>query len=549
MNWSPLRRTRPSRVRGTRLLPLCLVFFGTVSSAPLSAGQDPQAEEKVDPFAKWLNQDVVYIISPEEKAVFSKLAGTDEKESFIEQFWRRRDPDPSSSFNEFKTEHYRRIAYSNERFHSGGIPGWKSDRGRIYIALGPPTSVDRYGAGQTYYRDLEEGGGTTAVYPMEKWYYGHVEHIGSGIEIEFVDKTMTGEYRMALRPEEKDALLYMDGAGLTLFERMGLDTRAGRIRAMDPMRSVGGEFDAVHKQGENPFLRLDRFFRLQQAPRIQFKDLKAAVTTNISYDELPIFAVNSYTRLTGNSFLVPITVFLPLNELAYEPPSAGAAPRATVHLYGSVKSMGGRIVSEFEETIYDDRRGAVSEEKGGKSFQKVLPLPPGIYKLDLIAKDLVSQKIGHLQQRLMLPVSVPKGLSLSSLVLSDMIVPAQEETLPSPFVTALGWKVYPAQGRRFSPGEKLGLYFEVYSFDVDQSRDLADLDITAAIMNSRGERLIDGPATHLFSRFSDRVAAALVFPLDEMETGDYTLLLRVEDKIQQRDVRDRINFKIVPTDS
>ncbi len=532
-----------------RLLPVGLVFFGTVSFASPSAGQDARAEEKADPFAQWLNRDVVYIISPEEKAVFSKLTSTEEKESFIEQFWRRRDSDPSTAFNEFKTEHYRRIAYSNERYHSGGIPGWKSDRGRIYIALGPPTSVDRYGAGQTYYRDIDEGGGTTAVYPMEKWYYNHVENIGSGIEIEFVDKTMTGEYRMALRPEEKDALLYMDGAGLTLFERMGLDTRAGRIRAMDPMRSVGGEFDAVHKHAENPFLRLDRFFRLQQAPRIQFNDLKAAVATNITYDELPIFAANSYTRLTAESFMVPITVFLPLNELAYEAPSAGAAPRATVQLYGSVKSMGGRIVSEFEETIYDDQRVSAAEVKGRKSFQKVLPLAPGIYKLDLIAKDLGSQKIGHLQQRLVLPVSVPEGLSLSSLVLSDTIVPAKEATLPSPFVTVLGWKVYPVQGRRFHTGDRLGVYFEVYSFEVDQSRDLADLDISATIVNSRGEELIDGPATHLFSRFSDRVAAALVFPLEGIESGDYTLLLEVEDKIQQRNVRDRVRFKVVPADS
>ena len=532
-----------------RLLPVGLVFFGTVSFASPSAGQDARAEEKADPFAQWLNRDVVYIISPEEKAVFSKLTSTEEKESFIEQFWRRRDSDPSTAFNEFKTEHYRRIAYSNERYHSGGIPGWKSDRGRIYIALGPPTSVDRYGAGQTYYRDIDEGGGTTAVYPMEKWYYNHVENIGSGIEIEFVDKTMTGEYRMALRPEEKDALLYMDGAGLTLFERMGLDTRAGRIRAMDPMRSVGGEFDAVHKHAENPFLRLDRFFRLQQAPRIQFNDLKAAVATNITYDELPIFAANSYTRLTAESFMVPITVFLPLNELAYEAPSAGAAPRATVQLYGSVKSMGGRIVSEFEETIYDDRRLSAAEVKGRKSFQKVLPLAPGIYKLDLIAKDLGSQKIGHLQQRLVLPVSVPEGLSLSSLVLSDTIVPAKGATLPSPFVTVLGWKVYPVQGRRFHTGDRLGVYFEVYSFEVDQSRDLADLDISATIVNSRGEELIDGPATHLFSRFSDRVAAALVFPLEGIESGDYTLLLEVEDKIQQRNVRDRVRFKVVPADS
>ena len=541
--------------RLNRLLPICLVFVASVTFASASPGQTrkadktQRAEEKVDLFSKWLNEDVVYIISPEEKAVFSKLSNLEEKENFIEQFWFRRDPDPRNGFNEFKTEHYRRIAYANERYRNGGIPGWKTDRGRIYIAFGPPTALDRYGAGQTYYRDIEEGGGTTAVYPMEKWFYNHIEDIGSGIEMEFVDKTMTGEYRLALRPEEKDALLMMDGAGLTLFERMGLDTRAGRIRAMGPMRSVGGEFDAVHKQGENPFLRLERFFRLQQAPRIQFLDLKSAVTTNITYNELPFFAVNSHTRLNEESFLVPITVFLPLNELTYETPAAGGTARATVNLYGSVKSMGGRTINEFEEIIYDDRGDSSIEPNGQKSFQKILPLAPGIYKLDLIAKDVGSKKIGHLQQRLNLPLVVPDGLSLSSLVLSDTMVPAKDETLPNPFVTVLGWKVYPAHDSQFHSGERLGVYFEVYSFDVDQSRDVADLDISATIVNSSGEELINGPATHLISRFSDRVAAALVFPLDAVETGDYTLLLRVQDKIQQRDVRKRVSFKVIPTES
>ncbi len=533
--------------RLSRLLPIFLVLVA--SGAFLSPGQNQRAEEKLDPFSKWLNQDVVYIISPEEKTVFSKLSNLEEKENFIEQFWIRRDPNLSNGFNEFKTEHYRRIAYANERYRNGGIPGWKTDRGRTYIAFGPPTALDRYGAGQTYYREIEEGGGTTAVYPMEKWYYNHIADIGSGLEIEFVDKTMTGEYRMALRPEEKDALLMMDGAGLTLFERMGLDTRAGRIRAMGPMRSVGGEFDAVHKHADNPFLRLERFFKLQQAPRIQFQDLRSAVTTNITYNELPFFAVNSHTRLNEESFLVPITVFLPLSELTYETPAGGGTARATVNLYGSVKSMGGRRVTEFEETIYDDRGDSSAESKGQKSFQKILPLPPGIYKLDLIAKDLGSKKIGHLQQRLNLPLVVPEGLSLSSLVLSDTMVPAKDETLPNPFVTVLGWKVYPAHDSQFRSGERLGVYFEIYSFDIDQSRDVADLDISATIVNSSGEELSNGPATHLISRFSDRVAAALVFPLDAIETGDYTLMLRVQDKIQQRDVRKRVSFKVIPTES
>ena len=145
-------------------------------------------------YKKWLNEDVVYIISPEERSSFLHLSTNEEREQFIEAFWQRRNPDPDSAENTFKEEHYRRIAYTNEHF-SSGIPGWKTDRGRIYIMWGPADEVQTHPAGGSYDRPANEGGGETSTYPFEDWRYRYLEGIGENVEIEFVDPTMSGEYQ------------------------------------------------------------------------------------------------------------------------------------------------------------------------------------------------------------------------------------------------------------------------------------------------------------------------------------------------------------------
>ena len=171
--------------------------------AGLAAGQQQGGEEAdEDYYRKWLNEDVTFIITEEEKPVFQSLSTPNEKEHFIEQFWYRRDPDPRTEFNEFKEEHYRRIAFANERFQSG-IAGWKTDRGRIYIIHGPPDEIVSYPSGGRYLRQPHEGGGATSTYPFEVWRYRNLEGMGSEVELEFVDSSWSGEYHLALDPNER----------------------------------------------------------------------------------------------------------------------------------------------------------------------------------------------------------------------------------------------------------------------------------------------------------------------------------------------------------
>src|SRR5438067_8991713 len=247
-------------------------------------GQDPSEKprnEKVEvkkAYKDWLEKDVAYIITDDERRAFKKLETDDEREKFIEDFWRRRDPDPDTDENEYREEYYERIAYANEHFASG-IPGWKTDRGRIYIMWGKPDETESHPSGGAYNRESYEGGGSTSTYPFERWFYRYLPGVGSGVEIEFVDPTGSGEYRIARSPDEKDALLNVPGAGLTLAEQMGLANKADRVG------SLGGiGMTNYSREQDSPFARLQLLADLSRPPQTKFNDPASAVDTPVIED-------------------------------------------------------------------------------------------------------------------------------------------------------------------------------------------------------------------------------------------------------------------------
>jgi GWxTD domain-containing protein len=189
------------------------------------------------PYKKWVDEDVRWIITDQELKAFKSLSNDEERDNFIEQFWRRRNPDPDSPENEFREENYRRIAYANEHF-AAGKPGWKTDRGHMYIAYGKPDSIESHPSGGSYERPMEEGGGETSTFPFETWHYRYIEGIGENIDIEFVDTCMCGDYHMTLDRSEKDALLHVPGAGATLGEQMGTSKRTDRFNG--GLENLGG---------------------------------------------------------------------------------------------------------------------------------------------------------------------------------------------------------------------------------------------------------------------------------------------------------------------
>src|ERR1017187_788331 len=275
---------------------------------PMTEKQRKKQEKKLQkeletPYKKWLNEDVSYIISDEEKQAWKRLATDDERQQFIEQFWLRRDPTPATEENEFKEEHYRRIAYANEHYASG-IPGWKTDRGRIYIMYGPADEIEDHSSGGSYERPMEEGGGETSTYPFQTWRYRYIEGIGTNIMIEFVDPTMSGEFHMTMDPSEKDALLYVPNAGLTTLEQMGITNKTARFNNSDGTHMaapLGGAPESM-----NEFSRLEQFYKLQRPPSIKFTDLESQVNSRITFNILPMKVQADYVRITDSTVLTSI---------------------------------------------------------------------------------------------------------------------------------------------------------------------------------------------------------------------------------------------------
>ncbi len=181
---------------------LSAVILSVTAALALSAWQ-AKPNETPTPYDRWLIEDVAYIITPQERVAFKDLTTDAEREHFIDQFWLRRDPTPDTVENEFKDEHYRRIAYANERFADSQIAGWKTDRGRIYITYGPPDEMESHPSGGKYRFPAGQGGEQVQTYPFEEWLYRYIEGVGNNVIIEFVDKTQSGEYRMTSDPHEK----------------------------------------------------------------------------------------------------------------------------------------------------------------------------------------------------------------------------------------------------------------------------------------------------------------------------------------------------------
>ncbi len=200
-----VKRLLYPRLGGTEGVPALTALFvmvGLAVGVPVwHLHATPVQEKGTSSWQKWLNEDVVYIIDDQEKDAFERLTTDEERARFIEQFWERRNPTPGSTENKFKEEIYRRIAYANNHWVEGK-PGWKSDRGRIYIKFGPPDEIDSHPAGGNYERPESEGGGTVVTYPFEQWRYSKFEDVGS-LTVEFVDTDGSGHLRMTLDPKAK----------------------------------------------------------------------------------------------------------------------------------------------------------------------------------------------------------------------------------------------------------------------------------------------------------------------------------------------------------
>jgi GWxTD domain-containing protein len=495
-------------------------------------------------YKKWLNEDVIYIITPEERSAFVHLQTNEEREQFIEQFWQRRNPDPDSADNTFKEEHYRRIAYANEHYASG-IPGWKSDRGRIYIMWGPPDEIDSHPSGGTYDRPANEGGGNTSTYPFEDWRYRYLEGIGEDVNIEFVDPTMTGEFHLTMDPSEKDALTYVPGAGLTQMEAMGLASKTDRFNNSDGTHSAA-PLGGMQTERNNEFSRLELNAKIQQAPPVKFKDLEAVVTSRVVKDQVKFDYRFDFLRITSDTVLVPITVQIPTRQLSFA--EKQGVDSATVNLFARITTLSGRPVQTFEDTVHRDVPAALLQQSLSTSsiYQKAVPLRPGLYRLDIVLKDVNSNNVGVVNTRLAVPRFEEDKLSTSSLIIADQIQRVSAKDIGLGQFVLGDVKVRPKMDSAFLPSETMGVFLQVYNLKVDEKTHKADVSVQFRVMKDKEtEPLKKFDLTpEQIPEHGEEMTLQNVVTLGSFGPGKYKLEVAVTDNLAKQTITPASEFTV-----
>jgi GWxTD domain-containing protein len=516
---------------------------------PLTKKQQAKKQKELEkelmgPWKKWLNEDVVYIITDEEKQAFKRLKTDEERQQFVEQFWLRRDPTPDTEENEFKEEHYRRIAYANDHYASG-IPGWKTDRGMIYIKYGPADEVDSHPSGGSYERPYEEGGGETSTYPFETWRYRYIDGIGTNIMIEFVDTTMSGEYHISTDPEEKDALLYVPGAGLTQMEQMGMASKTQRFQRTDGTHLGTG--NQPLPESMNEFTRLEQNAKLYKAPAIKFKDLESAVNSTIRYNTLPMHVRADYIRITDSTVLTSLTLQFKNNDLQYA--TKDKVAKATVNLYGRITSLTRRPVNWFEDTISMEVPSEMLQQamSGSRVYSKSIPLAPGTYRLNIVAKDVVGNTMNNFEMPLVVPHYEEDQLGSSSLILADELERVPTRSVGAGQFVIRSSKVRPRVDDTFKQDETMGIYTEFYNLGMDEKTKKPTGSIQYDVVNKANNQTVMTQTEDLNS--IPNASAFLVtvekkLPLKALPPGNYTLKLKVVDKLKNQTLTPSAAFTV-----
>jgi GWxTD domain-containing protein len=520
---------------------------------PLSATEKKANEKRFKQevsgaYKKWLDEDVRWIITDEERSAFKQLSNDEERDQFIEAFWQRRDPTPDTIENEFKEEHYRRIAYANEHF-AAGIPGWKTDRGRMYIMYGPADEIDSHPSGGTYQRPMEEGGGETSTFPFEDWRYRYLEGVGQEIIIEFVDTCMCGDYHMTIDRSEKDALLYTPNAGLTLYEQMGMASKADRFNGgLERLGAGPFNSDLQSKQ----FDRLETYAKLNKPPAVKFKDLEEIVTHKISVNLMPFDVRADFVKVTSDTVLTPVTIQIKNRDITFA--NKDGVQRGTVNIFGRVTTLSGRIAQTFEDTVQVDVPAELLPKTAENSqiYWKALPLKPGHYRLDIVVKDVNGDRAGNWSKSLMVPDFSDDRLAASSLIVADQMYPvATKDIGTGSFVIGtmkVRPRVQPADGKpiAFKRGQKMNFWMQVYNLTVDEKTHKPSATFSYDVVNMATNKAVvhSTESTDQMGNVGDQVTLQKSLAAANLEPGIYRIEIKVNDNISKQTVGPTATFAV-----
>ena len=508
-------------------------------------------------FKTWLDQDVRWIISDTEMQAFKQLTNDEEREQFIENFWQRRNPSPDSPENTYRDEIYARIAYANEHF-AAGKPGWMTDRGHIYIAYGPPDDKDSHPSGGDYQRPMEEGGGSTVAFPFEIWHYRYLEGIGDNIDMEFVDTCQCGDYHYTIDRSEKDALLHVPNAGLTLAEESGQAKKEDRMQG-GGLEQLGGSPGQQQQLQNKQFDRLDQAAKIMAAPPVKFQDMEEFMASTKILSGPPfLFDVRTdYLKVTNDTVIVPITIMVKNSDITFETKDGVSVGK--VEIEGRVSNMTHKVVPGgwFGDPVQVSTPSELlpAIQKQSSVYWKSLPLKPGLYKIDIVLKDGNNpDHVGRWTRSVNVPKFDDDTLGHSSLILADQMerVPSKEigggnfvigNTRIRPRVAVNGAVTTPV---RFSRAQNLNFWMQVYNLGIDEKTKQNNATISYEIMDLGSNKLVlnTQESSKTLSPNADQLTLEKSLPLASLQPGQYQVKIKVNDAVTKQETEESAKFNV-----
>jgi GWxTD domain-containing protein len=517
-----------------------------------ATAQKALRQELKGTYRTWLNEEVPYIITDQERKAFMSLSNDEERESFIENFWLRRNPNPDSPENEFREEHYRRIAYANEHY-AAGKPGWKTDRGHIYIAYGAPDSIDSHPSGGMYERPMEEGGGETSTFPFEVWHYRYLEGIGENVDIEFVDTCQCGDYHFTIDRSEKDALLHVPGAGLTQYEEMNHSDKTDRFKG-NGLESLGNGPMGASNQGKE-FDRIEMAAKLFAPPPIKFKDLDAFVSEHkvLTGPPFPFDVRTDFVKVTESTDLMPITIQIRNRDITFV--TKDGVSKGEVDILGKVTTIMHKTVQTFEDPVEIDQPAELLEKTLDRRsvYWKALPLPPGLYRLDIAIKDVNNpDHIGIYGRGIEVPVFQDEKLGASSLILADEMytVPSRQiggdkfvigNTFVRPRVSTNA-----ATPISYHRNQDLSFWMQVYNLGIDEATKSNSATVTYQITDAATNTVILEKQLESkdLGAHSDQLTVEKTLPMAGLPPGRYKVTVKINDAISKQEIAQSAPFVV-----
>jgi len=514
----------PFNARRSAALILALILFPTIvqpqqktQPAPDETPRKIKTELK-RAYVDWI-KDVDVILTEEDRQAWNKLKTNDEREQFIQLFWRQRDPDPDTVENEYKEEFFERVAYANEHFSSGKA-GRLSDRGRIYIKFGKPDTTESHPSGGTYDLPANEGGGSTPTYPFEKWFYRHIPNVGSGIELEFVDPSGSGEYRLARNPDEKVAML-PNGAN-------GGYGRENYLRVQD-----------------SPFEVMQLHSDLDRAPSIDRRWIETGTTTPIADDSAIAFEAQlNYFRQSDNSVLTALTLQADNSELVFE--NIGGLQTARLNIFGRITSVADIRIGKFEDVVVTH---ATAEELSTirtrkSAYAKAFVLQPGRYRIDLFVRDTGSGNMGVQHIGFEVPSFPANQLAASSIIIAAKLESLKDSVAAGPF--AIGpYKVVPNVSGTYTRGQNVGIYLQVYNAAIDQTTLRPAVDVEYVLLKDSKELSRRREDWRDINDTGQRLTLTEFIDTKSLSPGEYEIRVKITDHITGQTLAPSTKFVVV----